>query len=97
MEAKVTIEGLRKKHRCEEDQFIGACPHVDVLVEDISFAFRRSITIRCKRCRLNLLGYVVDGSQSYLSYVRDCVNGYPGSNRKAVAGQAQGMGDRPTE
>ena len=39
----------------------------------------RDITLRCGRCRLNLLTYIVDGSMSYLSYVRDCVDGHPDS------------------
>jgi len=77
------IEDLRKKHYEETEEFINNCPHTDVLVEDHSEGFRkRSITIRCKRCRLNLAGYVIDGSQSYMSYVRPCINGHPDSREK---------------
>lgn len=69
-----SIEELKKKHEEETAQFIEDCPHPEVLIEDTSVGSRqRNITIRCKRCRLNLLTYIIDGSQSYVSYVRDCV------------------------
>ena len=75
-----TIKDLEIKHRKETQEFIDACLHTDVKVEDSSIGFRqRDITLRCGRCGLNLLTYVIDGDWSYLSYIRDCVNGHPHS------------------
>ena len=74
-----TIKDLRETQQREIDKFIQDCPHLDITVEDESFGWERSITIRCKRCRLNLVGYIVNKSQSYLSYVRDCIAKYPGN------------------
>lgn len=77
------IRQLQDKHYRELEEFIKDCPHTDVSVEDNVAGFRwRTITIRCKRCDLNLLGYEIDGSMSFMSYVRACVNGYPGSRDK---------------
>ena len=78
------IKELKEKHYEELEKFIKVCPHTDVSVEDNVTGFRqRTITIRCNRCRLNLLGYSIDGGQSYMSYVRDCVNGHPSSRKEA--------------
>ncbi len=75
-----SMKELQEKQCKEREEFVNDCPHSDVKVEDCSEGFRkRSITLRCVRCRLNLVGYVIDGDLSYLSYVRDCVNGYPKS------------------
>ena len=71
---------MEKQHR-EREEFIHNCPHSDIMVEDGIFGFARTITIRCTRCRLNLAGYTVDGNLSYMSYVRDCVNGHPDSRK----------------
>ncbi len=76
------LEEMDKRHREEMESFIIACPHNDVLVEDVTVGFRRrDITLRCSRCRLNLLTYCIDNGLSYLSYVRDCVKGHPGSRK----------------
>ena len=75
-----TIKELEKKHREEIDRFVKDCPHTDIEVLDNIVGFKhRSIVIRCKRCRLPLLGYEVDNSLSYMSFVEDCVKGHPGS------------------
>lgn len=81
------LETLKEKHRSEIEEFIKDCPHTDVIVEDRTPGFRqREITLRCARCRLNLLGYSIDGDWSYMSYVRDCVNGHPGSRGGKLKG-----------
>lgn len=82
--ANLTIEELRKRHDQEIAQFVKDCPHTDVSVEDSSFGSERAITLRCNNCKLNLLGFLVSRSYSYLSYVRDCVNGYPDSRKHGV-------------
>ena len=74
-----TIEELRKRHDKETAQFVKDCYHTDVAVEDSTWGGERTITIRCKRCKLNLLSYITNKSQSFLSYVRDCANGHPDS------------------
>jgi hypothetical protein len=76
-----TITELRAKHANEERAFIKACPHLNVCVEDHSFGSRRDITLRCTDCLLNLAGYLIDGEQSYMAYVGDCVKSYPGNIR----------------
>ena len=76
------LDALEKKHRKEMERFVEDCPHTDISVEDNETGFRqRTITIRCNRCRLNLAGYTRDGNWSYMSYVRDCVNGHPHSRK----------------
>lgn len=78
-----TLGKIKERQRGEIEYFIEHCPHTDILIEDSSSGFRqRDITIRCKRCRLNLLTYVVDNGISYLSYVRDCVDGHPDSREQ---------------
>jgi hypothetical protein len=74
-----SLEEVRKRHDKEIEEFIENCPHVDIVVEDYSFYPHRDITLRCKRCGLNVVGYHIDPPQSYLGYVRDCVAKYPGN------------------
>ena len=75
----MNIKELETKHQIELDRFVENCPHLKVKVEDYRSGFERTITIRCERCNLNLAGYIVNKSQSYMSYVRDCVSKYPGN------------------
>lgn len=78
------LEEMEKRHKKERQKFIDDCPHTDISVEDNVTGFRqRTITIRCGRCELNLLGYTIDGDWSYMSYVRDCVNGHPHSRKSS--------------
>ena len=78
-----TMDELKARQQQEITDFINKCPHNQIVVEDTKDGFHgRDITIRCSICRLNLVGYVVDGTQSYLSYVRDCVKSYPGNCRE---------------
>lgn len=75
-----SMKELEEKQHTEREVFVRNCPHTEVDIEDHGTGFRkRDITLRCKRCRLNLLTYCIDGSWSYLSYVRDCVDGHPDS------------------
>ncbi|KKN76936.1 hypothetical protein LCGC14_0365880 [marine sediment metagenome] len=77
-----TLKEIEKRHEKEKEQFTSDCPHTEVKVCDQTIGFRhREISLICDRCRLNLLGYTIDGDMSYMSYVRDCVKGHP-SNRK---------------
>ena len=82
-----TMKELEIKQIEERREFVQLCPHTEVKVEDTSFGSRRSITIRCARCDLNLVGYLVDNPQSYLSYVQECVKDYPG-NIKNIPGSS---------
>jgi hypothetical protein len=77
----MNITELRKKHAREINGLIDKCPHTKVMVEDHTFGSKRDITIRCVECQLNLAGYVIDGEQSYMAYVNDCIKEYPGNIR----------------
>ncbi len=81
MEILKTIKELRAKHNKEIEKFITDCPHTDIAIEDANMGYSRSITIRCKLCELNLAGYTIEGGMSYMSYVRDCVNGHPNDRK----------------
>ena len=72
-----SMEGLREIQQEERDEFARTCLHSEILIEDSpDYGQGRTITLRCARCRLNLLGYIVTGTRSYLSYVRECVKDY---------------------
>ena len=81
MDKESTIKEVLDRHIREIEEFVKACPHTDVVVEEGGFGGERTITLRCNRCQLNLLGFSVGHSCSYLSYVRDCVNGHPDSRK----------------
>ena len=79
-----TMNELEEEQRAAREDFVKYCPHIDIIVEDTHFGNRRDITLRCSRCRENLVGYCIDGrSQSYLAYVRECVQKYPGNMRRS--------------
>jgi hypothetical protein len=80
-----SIKELEDKQREERDLFIAKCSHTKVKVIDRDTGFRhREINLICERCGLNLLGYTIDGDWSYMSYVRDCVNGHPSHRKEAT-------------
>lgn len=73
------LESIQKRQRKELEKFVDDCPHTDIVVEDYSFGSRRDITLRCKRCRLNVAGYSIDGQHSYMAYVNEVVSKHPGN------------------
>lgn len=69
-----TLQELEARHEEEKREFVASCPHTEVKVYDVVVGFRhRRIIFICHRCRLNLLGYEIEGGKSYVSYIRDCV------------------------
>jgi hypothetical protein len=80
-----TYDEMKERHIRERNEFIANCHHTEILVEDNEPGYQqRQITLRCARCRLNLMTWNIEGEHSYLSYVRDCVNGHPDCRQKMV-------------
>jgi hypothetical protein len=82
MRDETTMDALRKRQQAEVQAFIDGCLHNNVKVEQDTGFNKHGITIRCAICGLNLVGYMVDGSHSYCTYIRDCVKAWPGNVRK---------------
>ena len=68
------MEQLKKRHEEEREKLIEGCPHSDIVVEDTSSGYKRTVTLRCINCRLNLVGW--SGDSSYHTGKVDYVRGW---------------------